>query len=63
MTHWSPKSQATQDKLSEMRKKSRKKYLAGPGYSNTAEVQDNNLKFNFMKMIKALKEEINKSLK
>lgn len=34
-----------------------------PGYSNTGEAQENNLKSNLMKTIEALKEEINKSFK
>lgn len=34
-----------------------------PEYPNTAETQEKNLKTNFMKMIVALKEEVDKSLK
>lgn len=33
------------------------------GYPNVAEVQDNDLKFNFMKMIDTRKDKMNKSLK
>ena len=36
---------------------------ACPGYSNTTKTQENDLKSNLIKMIKAFKEEINKSLK
>jgi hypothetical protein len=35
---------------------------ASPGYSNTAEAQENDLKSNLMKMIEAFKEKMNKSL-
>lgn len=35
---------------------------ASSGYSNAAEIQVNDLKTNFMKMIEALKEQMNKSL-
>lgn len=34
-----------------------------PGYSNTAEVQENDLKSSLMKMTEAIKEEVNVSLK
>lgn len=33
------------------------------GYSNAPEAQENDLKTNFMKMVRALKEEMNKFLK
>jgi hypothetical protein len=36
---------------------------ASPGYSNTMKAQENNLKFNHIKMIEGFKEEINKALK
>ena len=36
---------------------------ANPGYPNENEAQENGLKFNFIKMIEAFKEEMNKSLK
>ena len=36
---------------------------ASPGYSNIAEVQENDFKSNLLKMIEAFKEEISKSLK
>ena len=36
---------------------------ASPGYSNTAEAQENDLKLNFLKAREALKEEMNKSFK
>jgi hypothetical protein len=32
-------------------------------YSNMVEAQENNLNYNFMKIIESLKEEMNKSLK
>jgi hypothetical protein len=35
---------------------------ASSGYSNAAEIQVNDLKTNFMKMIEAFKEEMNKSI-
>jgi hypothetical protein len=35
---------------------------ASPGYSNTAEAQENDLKTNLMTMTEALKEEMNKYL-
>lgn len=36
---------------------------ANPGYMNTVEAQQSDLKYNLMKSRKALKEEINKLLK
>ena len=36
---------------------------ASPGYPNTVEAQENDLKSNLMKMIEAFKGEMNKSLK
>jgi hypothetical protein len=36
---------------------------ASPGYSSTAEAQENDLKLNFLKAREALKEEMNKSFK
>ena len=36
---------------------------ASPGYSNTGEARENNLKTNFMEMREVFKEEMNKSLK
>jgi len=36
---------------------------ASPGCFNTAEAQENDLKYNFMTMVESFKEEINKSLK
>lgn len=34
-----------------------------PGYSNIFETQENDIKFNLVKMIEAFKEEVNISLK
>jgi hypothetical protein len=36
---------------------------ASPGYPNTTKAQENDLKYNFIKMAEAFKEEMNESLK
>jgi hypothetical protein len=38
-------------------------YYSKPGYPNTTETQENDLKPNFINMIETFKEEMNKSLK
>ena len=37
--------------------------VASSGFSNTAEAQEGDLKFNFIKMSEAVREEMNKSIK